>query len=847
MILFGAFVVLAYTGLFSVIDARFYEPEKIEQIQNHLDIVSENYNEYIQTLEKRFGIGEHSFLNQKSVLSYIENSPSDENVKTRSKLSGDLFSETPGLLGMRLIDKDGISIHYSTFSTDILNRTKEVVSYKNYSEVVTLSGEVELEFEKISSPDSYSTKGKVCKTVFDGKDNRIIFSYPFYDSYSAYRGSFIFYVNANDFNRVLIAKKIITFGETGNLVSGLNVQTSSSIENKTDYKSGFVFGIPRVGKELFEKEILSRWEKGLLSPEKIVFKENQNSFDSDEKTFSLLENKNKESYWVLVSSTKTQFGYIGGIYSDDIFVMSDGIKILLLICIFVTLFLVTFLLVNLKQDEMIVIRDRIRKLQLGIISEYLKNKEDVNWKVVSGKISERRQDVSLEILRSLGRKGKKHSKEVNELINRCWDELLAAMNFQSRNMDNENVISNSEQIKNMLQEILSSGSIKVQSVNVESSDEKNIKPSKVEKINSQVTVEEVSELDEVEELSELDEVSELNEDEELSELDEVSELDEAEELSELDEVSELDQAEELSELDEVSELDEDEELSGLEEVSELDEAEELSGLDEVSELDEVEELSDAEVSDIGEFEEVEDFLSDKTDEVDHKTIVEAETISDVERINKEVSSVHHILTEEDNFIIDNFSIENPDFSDLDEDGLQEKSSTKDEVIEEVSLNDFDISFDDNKIDELEEKVGFASFENTNNKVVETNIEFNVEPEPLNFSILDKKVELKRPKIKKQKLLEKDSEYSIKKIQEEVQSASLVGEQEILELVDSSVEIPFSLTTFGAISEEPVELQEFVEVIQEDESGVYSINQDALEPAPQDLSFKDLVDSVLNKN
>ena len=45
----------------------------------------------------------------------------------------------------------------------------------------------------------------------------------------------------------------------------------------------------------------------------------------------------------------------------------------------------------------------------------------------------------------------------------------------------------------------------------------------------------------------------------------------------------------------------------------------------------------------------------------------------------------------------------------------------------VSLDDFDISFDYNKIDELEEKVGFASFENTNNKVVETNIEFNVEP------------------------------------------------------------------------------------------------------------------------
>ena len=99
VVLFAAFVVAAFTGLFSVIDARFYEPGKISQIQKHLDTVSENFNEYIETLESRFGKNENSFLKQTCVQSYIENQPSDEVVRERSKLSGDLFSQTPGLLG----------------------------------------------------------------------------------------------------------------------------------------------------------------------------------------------------------------------------------------------------------------------------------------------------------------------------------------------------------------------------------------------------------------------------------------------------------------------------------------------------------------------------------------------------------------------------------------------------------------------------------------------------------------------------------------------------------------------------------------------------------------------------
>ena len=818
VVLFAAFVVAAFTGLFSVIDARFYEPGKISQIQKHLDTVSENFNEYIETLESRFGKNENSFLKQTCVQSYIENQPSDEVVRERSKLSGDLFSQTPGLLGMRLIDKNGSSVHFSTFSSDVLNRTSEIVSYKNYTDAITLTGEKEIPFDKISSPDSYGTNGVVCKTVFDGRDNRIILSFPYYDSYKAYRGTFVFYVNANDFNRVLLSKKIITFGDTGSLVSGLNFEEE---KKETEYKSGFVFGIPAVGKKIFEQEILSRWEKGLFAPEKIVYKSSEDSFAIQEYDAAIENKKSDNNYWVLVSSTKADFGYIGGIYPDEMFAMPDAVKILLLICIFVTLFLVVFLAVNLKQDDMVVIRERIRRLQLGIVSEYLKKKENVDWQVVSGKIAERRQDVTLEIIRSLGRKAKKHDKEVNELINRSWDELLAAMSVQVRKENNENGLTNAAEIKSMLEELLSSGNIKVQTVG----SAVNVMPVTVKHSKSVPVTEQVQELDKVEKAEAVEELEEVED---------------AEAVDELEEVEEAETVEELEEVEEAEAVDELEEVEDAEAVEELEDVEDAEAVEELETAD----LTSMETVDIDEF-------HDTSKSEKHNPEMEIESPADVEILNRKACDIQTVYDCEDDNLIDNFNVCNPDFSGLDTLDFNDEGNTNitqtDEkpaiIEEEVSLDEFGIENSKEQYD-FEEEIGFGSVENPNSKKSEEPVQFNVEPELLDFKGLDKKVEVKRNRGKKSGTKIDDSKYGVKNIQNQVQAAN--QDDDIVELSSCDVDIPFTLTQFGTTTTAPEELKPYVNVIHEDESGMYVIKTDGADLEPQNLDFKNLVDSVLRK-
>lgn len=835
VILFFGFAIFVYSDLFSVIDARFFEPSKIEQIQKHLDVISQNYNNYIKSLEDKFGKDTDAFLKQKSVLSYIESSPKDEDVRQRSKLSGDLFSQTPGLLGMRLIDKNGVSVHYSTFSTDILSRTEKLVSYKNYSDAITLSGEKELSFEKINSPDTYSTKGIVCKNIFDGKENRIVISFPFYDSYSAYRGTFVFYINANDFNRVLLSKKLISFSDTGVLISD-----SEETEN---LNSGFVFGIPQVGKNLFEKEILSRWKKGLFNPEKIVSVTKDDSISHEKNVFDFFEKSKNEKYWILVSSTKTEFGYVAGIYPDEVFVLSDNVKTLLLGCIFITLFLVIFLTFNLRQDQMMQVRQKIKRFQIGIVNEYLKQKESVDWKIVSGRISERRQDFTNEIIKSLGKKAKKHSKEVNELINRSWEELLTAMNVQSQKNNTDVSLSNSEEIKKMLQELLSSGSIKVQAVSssVASAVTNHSLPVDA-KLENNSTLQQVEQKEEVIDAESV---------EELEDVESIEETQDAESVETLEEVLDVENVEEAAEVESVEELEEISEVEAVEEVQELTDFEEVS-LDDISNEVDISNIKIPAEENINvAFEDVNDFLSgtDSANIEDHNPETELQTSADVEKLNKETAINNEIVDEEDNLVIDNFSVEALDYSELDRDVSQEQDlslqeNQNNEKEEAVSLDEFGIDFKQSEdSSDLTEEIGFGSV----SKAAENNdvspLKFDIEPKGLNFGMLDEKVVVKKhSKNKKSKFKELDN-FSIESIQEQVQSQAMEGQEDIVELSDSQINVPFSFTNFSSVVN-PAMLQPQVDVIQEDDQGVFVIHSEGQETTPANDEFKKLVDSVL---
>ena len=496
VLIFAGCVFLSIAGGFKLIEVQFYQPRVIANANDRLSSIEKAYGEYSSNLDNEF----RKFLSEKSVKTFIERAPEKEAMNERGKLSALLYQKISGLNGMRLIENDGIHIHFSTFGEDTLTETSSLISYKNYTDANKIP------FTLLEASDGE----KQTKIYFDSIKNELVFSYPFYDNYTAYRGTFIFYVLGDDFTQYLIDRELVSLNARGTVCS----------------PNGFVFNLPITGRELLMKEIEQRWSRKIQNVEQLV-----QSDTKSENIFIITQGNDRIK--------------IGEIRTQDAFEFSDIEKLLLLICLFITLYLIIFLLFNIRHDDMVIVCRRLRKFQYELLKEYIDRKDSMDWKTLSKEIAHRKNDVNSEIKKSLGRRGKKHSKEVDELLEDLWTDVMSAMG------GNVSVV----------RQVVSSNPIAVAST------EKTAAADNIEEL------EEVSDADEVEELEEIPDADEVEELEEIPDADEVEELEEIPDADEVEELEEIPDADEVEELEEIPDTDEVEEL---EEVSDADEVEEIS-------------------------------------------------------------------------------------------------------------------------------------------------------------------------------------------------------------------------------------------------------------------------------
>ena len=496
VLIFAGCVFLSIAGGFKLIEVQFYQPRVIANANDRLSSIEKAYGEYSSNLDNEF----RKFLSEKSVKTFIERAPEKEAMNERGKLSALLYQKISGLNGMRLIENDGIHIHFSTFGEDTLTETSSLISYKNYTDANKIP------FTLLEASDGE----KQTKIYFDSIKNELVFSYPFYDNYTAYRGTFIFYVLGDDFTQYLIDRELVSLNARGTVCS----------------PNGFVFNLPITGRELLMKEIEQRWSRKIQNVEQLV-----QSDTKSENIFIITQGNDRIK--------------IGEIRTQDAFEFSDIEKLLLLICLFITLYLIIFLLFNIRHDDMVIVCRRLRKFQYELLKEYIDRKDSMDWKTLSKEIAHRKNDVNSEIKKSLGRRGKKHSKEVDELLEDLWTDVMSAMG------GNVSVV----------RQVVSSNPIAVAST------EKTPAADNIEEL------EEVSDADEVEELEEIPDADEVEELEEIPDADEVEELEEIPDADEVEELEEIPDADEVEELEEIPDADEVEEL---EEIPDADEVEEIS-------------------------------------------------------------------------------------------------------------------------------------------------------------------------------------------------------------------------------------------------------------------------------
>ncbi|MDY2844367.1 MAG: hypothetical protein SOT81_10380 [Treponema sp.] len=643
---FSIFTVAAFSGLFDFVEVKFYQPAVKQLKEQKLDEIKDAENEYLESLMSRFNI----FEMEKDVKTYADLRPDDISVQNREKLRSTLMTETAALLGIRLVDDNGSNVYFSTFDSDKIKSAKGSVSYKNYGSLNEFPFELVKSSDWIAETAPSGEKGRVIK---DSRLNRLIFSFPFYDSKNSFRGTLLFYCDANHLNRYLFSRNLIDMSGFCVLVAAENG------DPKFDAGfGGYVFGLPNFGRKSAEQQILSEWKQNSeKSFWKMAFEENESAenisnpqkLEESSKLEKPAENSEKflkfkdsdeksgqKSYFVFSKKLeRSDAGFVAAIYDENELKFPKFLRLLLLVSAFITFYLVVFLIFSFKHDDIVVIKSKIASFKKQFVRQYKKMAGIEN----DSDLELHKKNLEESIKKSLGRLAVKYEPEFQNLFEKCWNEILLEIEKPYAMIPSDSVVVNKNELREILEDIVNSGKIKVSAVEIQQkpapaieSAEKNSQPnensfqkndSDEEKIEENVksekmieTAEKVAEnfdVDDAEELEILDESEKAAETETSGKIVENGKHSETANLTEkivptenqnaendeietLEPLEVLDEAESLEPIDETENSAEHEDFDNVEELEILDDendgVEELQPLEPVDEAEELEILDD---------------------------------------------------------------------------------------------------------------------------------------------------------------------------------------------------------------------------------------------------------------
>ena len=635
VVIFAFFSVITLSGQFDSIEAKFYQPAVRKPIEQKIRELSEQEKQYNQILFERFA----SFASDDAVLSFTKSVSSDEEVKSRALACAKIFSSSPYLQGIRIVDSNGRKIHYSSFESDKKKQNERSTVYEDYSNF--LKNGQEVEFELLDCKN-----GRKFKIFNDFEKKRIIYSLPFIGKDNSgkisQQADVFFYCGTEDFLRFLYSKNKISLSEK----DGAEYLFTGNSDC-----AGYIFGLPYSNSELLgnglealrenvRKKVLNLAENrrtelfeqnvGLTGTYLLLDKTEDSSeqIDSEKKEFST-ENaeENKEPlsasynfavFTKIVDLGEENFSFLCFVYDGGMFKISLELRILLLSLVFLTLFLTIFLILNLKRDDLSVIKARINRFQKIFAESYENSKE----KLPDEELKKRKNELKEEIKKSLGRRGKKYPAEIDALFENGWTELFETTIFSDSTKNSqlqESVKIDSTELKNVLEEILGSGQLSINVKNQENAKKRDVHESSDE-------IEPVDEA-EAESVAAIEPVDEAEIADEIEPVEEVESVDDVEAVDEIESVDEIEPVEEIESVDEIEPVDEIESVDEIEPVEEAESADEIEPVDEIESVDDVESLEDAESVDAVE-------PVEKVESVDEiEPVDEAESVDDVEPVD----------------------------------------------------------------------------------------------------------------------------------------------------------------------------------------------------------------------
>lgn len=467
VLIFAGLSFLADKELLNFIQTRFYNPSVVKSYVKENKIDAQLVQDHIIELQDRFA----ETLKEQAIRSSFLYNQSANDIYERSRIYGILLESISGLQSVQFIDTNGLRIHFSTSTRDIISQNRDSTSYRNYNE-----DPLALPYEIVSVPD-----GSLPKYIMDEQGERVIFAYPFFDSMDVYRGTALFNIGIRT-----LAERLIAEGR-------LKVSDDIAVVGEPP---GILLGSPEVSKADIRKLASEVWQEGV---------QDRVTFDSQGSgtNYSLISAKTNGSREGI---------FFGRLINDYLFSISEPMKLILNLSMFLTFFLTLFFLINLKPNPSAVVRNRLKRLKASLFNQLYVNKsgqERARWIL---ELEQRRDEIRSELKHNLKLSSRMEA-GINNIIDNSWDELLAIIK-------------------------VGSGAVIVQTKTVE----KIVESRQSDDSDAQA-------LEEIDDIEEIEDVDAIEEAEEAEGIDEISEAEEFEEVEEIDEIEEIGDAEEVNIID----------------------------------------------------------------------------------------------------------------------------------------------------------------------------------------------------------------------------------------------------------------------------------------------------------
>ena len=380
LLLISALGYFAFTGAFAEIETQYFSQRVIEGQKDHQAENSRIVKKYHDSNIERIT----NILNLDYLKNVYDPSQARKDIVDRTNLFGRLSDELGGFQYIRIIDSNQLNILYSTHEEDIKQRDTDRILFKLWKDSNDFAAPIRYMESKDSEP----------YYVYDPQNHRILYSFPAVDQYALFKGTVVM-----EFS-----------------ISGLQDYL---------YRQGGISDVNRVQIQdldvLIYNLTIDQFE--LLKPNIARFRSLAGKSDFIQK---VADGEGSDYYLVQIADESGSISI--AVIPGQSLVLNNEYRALLLLSIFITLFLIVFLLLNIKQNQELILKKKIKKFQMTFLRDLLEAEDELNWERYEVELKSRKDEVRREILKSLSDKFKKNKQdEIDALLDKSWDEIIRVL------------------------------------------------------------------------------------------------------------------------------------------------------------------------------------------------------------------------------------------------------------------------------------------------------------------------------------------------------------------------------------------------------------------------------------